>query len=324
MDIISLFSGAGGMDLGFQKVGFSVIWANEYDKTIWETYERNHETHLDRRDIREIKSNEIPVCDGLIGGPPCQSWSEAGRLKGIEDARGQLFYDFIRVLSEKKPRFFVAENVSGMMAKRHSKAVQNILNHFDKAGYDVFIQMLNANDYGVAQDRKRVFYVGFRKELEVSFEFPKPIDYKPVLKDIIYDLKDSVMPALDKNKTNGKNCIITNHEYFIGDYSPIYMSRNRVRTWEKPSFTIQASGRQAPQHPQAPHMELVEKDKRKFVEGSEHLYRRLSVRECARIQTFPDDFKFYYTGLNDGYKMVGNAVPVELAYHVAKQVKKYL
>lgn len=324
MNLVSLFSGAGGMDLGFEKAGFKVIYANEYDKTIWETYEKNHQAHLDKRDIRDIKSEEIPPCDGIIGGPPCQSWSEAGSLKGIEDKRGQLFFDFIRILKDKQPRFFVAENVSGMMAKRHSPAVENIVSMFKDAGYDMFINMLNANDYNVPQDRKRVFYVGFRKDLKVNYVPPEPKEPKLTLKDVIWDLKENVISAKDKNKTNDYKCKVLNHEYFTGAFSSIFMSRNRVRGWDEPSFTIQASGRQAPLHPQAPPMELVEKDKRKFVEGYEHLYRRLSVRECARIQTFPDDFKFYYSDLNNGYKMIGNAVPVELAYHVAKQIKMYL
>lgn len=327
MNLVSLFSGAGGLDLGFEKAGFKVIWANEFDKSIWETYEKNHTAPLIKEDIRKIKSEDIPECDGVIGGPPCQSWSEAGSLKGIEDKRGQLFYDFIRILKDKQPKFFVAENVSGMMAKRHTEAVENIVNMLENSGkgYDVYIEMLNANDFNVPQDRKRVFYVGFRKDLGiVNFEFPKQQEPKLTLKNAIWDLKDSAIPALDKNITNGANCKVLNHEYFTGTYSPIFMSRNRVRGWEQPSFTIQASGRQAPLHPQAPPMELVEKNVRKFVEGSEHLYRRLSIRECARIQTFPDDFRFYYEKLNDAYKMIGNAVPVNLAYAVAKQIMKHL
>lgn len=328
MNLISLFSGAGGMDLGFEKAGFKVVAANEYDKKIWATYEKNHTAPLIRGDIRHIASDIFPDnIDGIIGGPPCQSWSEAGSLKGIEDARGQLFYEYIRILRDKQPKFFVAENVSGMLAKRHSEAVKNIVTMFETAGigYDVYIQMLNANDFNVPQTRDRVFYVGFRKDLCITnFEFPIPNAYKPVLRDAIWDLKDSVIPALEKNKTNGTSCNVLNHEYFVGSYSTIYMSRNRVRTWDEPSFTIQASGRQAPQHPQAPTMELVEKNKRKFVDGFEYLYRRLSVRECARIQTFPDDFEFIYADVDTGYKMIGNAVPVNLAYEVAKRVMNYL
>lgn len=321
MNVISLFAGAGGMDLGFQKAGFDIVIANEYDKSIWATYEKNHQNPLLKGDIRKFSADDFPNCDGIIGGPPCQSWSEAGSLRGIDDERGQLFFDYIRVLKAKQPKFFVAENVSGMLAKRHSQAVRNIMACFENAGYNVFIKMLDAYDYGVAQNRKRVFYVGFRKDLMVDdFKFPLPLDHKLVLQDVIFDLKDNAIPALINNKTNGDNCIIANHEYFVGGYSPIYMSRNRVRAWNEPSFTIQASGRQAPQHPNAPKMIKVGENIFEFDQSKLENYRRLSVRECARIQGFDDDFEFIYDNLNDGYKMIGNAVPVNLAYAVAKKI----
>ncbi len=325
MKIVSLFSGAGGLDLGFTKAGFEVVLANEFDKTIWETYERNHSAALLKGDIRNLQSECFPDCDGIIGGPPCQSWSEAGALRGIDDPRGQLFYEYIRILRHKKPKFFLAENVKGMMAVRHNEAVLNIINEFNSSGYDVFVQLLNANDYGVAQDRKRVFYVGFRKDLNIQdFSFPKKHDYKPVFRDIINDLKDNAIPADKNNKTNGDKCIVPNHEYFVGAYSTIFMSRNRVRQWNEPAFTVQASGRQCQLHPQAPIMPKVEKNKNVFLDGFEDLYRRLTVRECARVQGFPDDFIFYYTALDTGYKMIGNAVPVNLAFEIARQIKKYL
>ncbi|ACZ00650.1 DNA (cytosine-5-)-methyltransferase [Streptobacillus moniliformis] len=323
MKIISLFSGAGGLDLGFKKAGFDIVAANEFDKTIWETYEKNHKTHLIKGDICNIHSSMFPECDGIIGGPPCQSWSEAGSLKGIEDPRGQLFYQYIRILKEKQPKFFLAENVKGMMSKRHNDAVKNIVSQFEEAGYDVYIHLLNASDYGVPQDRKRVFYIGFRKDLNIKFDKPpKQYGYKVTFKDAIYDLKDTAIPALEKNKTNGDKCKVLNHEYFIGAYSPIFMSRNRVRQWEEQAFTVQASGRQCQLHPQAPKMPKVEKNKNIFVQGKEALYRRLTVRECARIQGFPDDFKFYYTNLDNAYKMIGNAVPVNLAYEIAKAINE--
>jgi len=320
MNIISLFSGAGGLDLGFEKVGYNIVWANEYDCNIWETYEKNHAIPLDRRDIRRIASDEIPDCDGIIGGPPCQSWSEAGALRGIDDERGRLFSDFIRVLQSKKPRFFLAENVSGMLANRHNDSVKNIIKMFEESGYTVYISLLNAANYGVPQDRKRVFYVGFRSDIKGIFTFPPPRDKKVSLSQAVSDLKDNAIPALPKNKTNGDDCAVPNHEYMTGGFSSIYMSRNRVRSWDEQSYTIQAGGRHAPMHPQAPKMKFIEKDKREFVEGSEHLYRRLSVRECARIQTFPDNFRFYYNDIADGYKMIGNAVPVRLACYMAKAI----
>src|SRR5699024_9115569 len=326
MKLISLFSGAGGMDLGFEKAGFEISVANEFDKTIWETYEKNHKAPLIKEDIRKINFNDLPLADGIIGGPPCQSWSEAGSRTGIEDEKGKLFFEYIKALKIIQPKFFVAENVSGMLAKRHSEAVQNLLHEFEEANYDVSINTVDAYDFGVPQNRKRVFYIGFRKDLNISsYELLPPKDIKKRhLEDCIYDIQETAIPALEKNKTNGSQCTILNHEYFTGGYSPIFMSRNRVRSWKEPSFTIQASGRQAPLHPQAPKMPLVEKNKRIFEPGKEDLYRRLTVREAARIQGFPDDFKFYYDSLNNGYKMVGNDVPVDLAYYVGLSIKKAL
>ena len=325
MNIISLFSGAGGLDLGFNRAGFRTIWANEYDKDIWETFEKNFlNTFLERRSIVDVPSDEIPETLGLIGGPPCQSWSEGGKSRGIEDARGQLFFEFIRVLRDRKPLFFVAENVSGMLASRHDEALKNIKKHFIDSGYKLSFQLLNAHDYNVPQDRKRVFFVGFREDLNIEFEFPKALEDKLFLEDVIDDLKDSVLPAQNKTYSNGDACELFNHEYMTGGFSSMYMSRNRVRDWGEPSFTIQAGGRHAPLHPQAPKMELVEKDKRQFVEGKEELYRRLSIRECARIQTFPDNHKFYYKNLTAGYKMVGNAVPPNMAFILAQAIMEQL
>ena len=337
MNIISLFSGAGGLDLGFHKAGFTTVVANEYDKKICPTFRANFpDVKLIEGDIRKIKEEDFPSnkecplegpynVHGIIGGPPCQSWSEAGSLRGIEDDRGQLFYDYIRILKETQPLFFVAENVSGMLAGRNAQAVKNFIELFEEAGYYVNLKMLNANDYDVPEDRDRVFYIGFRKDLGIkTFEYPEPLEYKPTLRDCIWDLKDTAIPALPKNKTNGDACKVPNHEYFVGSYSTIFMSRNRVRSWDEPGFTVQASGRQAQLHPQAPKMVKIEANVQIFAPGKEDLYRRMTVREVARVQTFPDDFKFIYDDVNIGYKMIGNAVPVNLAYHVAMQIKKTL
>jgi DNA (cytosine-5)-methyltransferase 1 len=325
MKLVSLFSGAGGLDKGFEAAGFKTIWANEYDKDIWQTFETNFpDTIIDRRSITHIPSSDIPDCDGVIGGPPCQSWSEAGALRGINDYRGQLFFDFIRILRNKKPKFFLAENVSGMLALRHREALNNIKKLFTDSGYNLSFSLLNSLNYGVPQDRKRVFFVGIRKDFNFTFKFPQPLKNKRCLKDVIFDIQDTVLPAKPQNYTNGDKCSIPNHEYMIGGFSSIYMSRNRVRSWDEPSFTIQAGGRHAPIHPQAPKMKFIEQNKRIFVPGKEHLYRRLSIRECARIQTFPDDFIFYYDNLMAGYKMVGNAVPCNLAYFLGKEIKKQI
>ena len=324
MKIVSFFAGAGGLDLGFENAGFDIVWANEYDREIWATYEHNHpNTTLDKRSIVDIKSDEVPDCDGIIGGPPCQSWSEAGALRGIKDKRGQLFYDFIRILEAKKPKFFLAENVSGMLLERHKPALENIKKMFKEAGYNLSFKLVNASDYEVPQDRKRVFFIGLREDLKIDFSFPETIGDKQTLKDSIFDLKDSVKPAKEGNKAN-TDLTITNHEYMTGGFSSMFMSRNRVRSWDEQSFTIQAGGRHAPLHPQAPKMKFIEQNVRQFVKGKEHLYRRLSVRECARIQTFPDDFEFLYTNISAGYKMIGNAVPVNLGYHMAMAIKSQI
>ncbi len=332
MKIISLFSGCGGLDLGFEKAGFDIPVANEFDKTIWKTFKANHpNTHLLEGDVRHVTKEDISAftggeVDGIIGGPPCQSWSEAGNRTGIEDARGQLFYEYIRILKDFKPKFFLAENVSGMLADRHNTAVQNILKMFDDAGYDVSLTLVNAKDYGVAEERKRVFYIGFRKDLGISFKFPKGSTEddkkKLTLRDIIWDLQYTAVPALPRNKHNPN--AINNNEYFIGSYSTIFMSRNRVKAWDEQAFTVQASGRQCQLHPSAPKMVKVSKNDCRFVEGKENLYRRMSVREVARVQGFPDDFQFFYTDVNDGYKMIGNAVPVNLAYEIATAIKEQL
>ena len=332
MNIISLFSGCGGLDLGFERAGFNIPVANEFDKTIWATFKANHpQTHLIEGDVRQVTRKDIEPflsgeVDGIIGGPPCQSWSEAGALRGIEDARGQLFYDYIRLLTEFRPKFFLAENVSGMLANRHSEAVQNILKLFREAGYNVSLTLVNAKDYGVAEERKRVFYIGFRDDLDVQFKFPQGStaedDKKLTLRDIIWDLQDTAVPAGPKNHHNP--AAVNNNEYYTGDFSPIFMSRNRVKGWDEQAFTVQASGRQCQLHPQAPKMVKMDKDVCRFVKGQEHLYRRMTIREVARVQGFPDYFRFVYEETNNAYKMIGNAVPVNLAYEIACGIRTAL
>ena len=324
MKIISLFTGCGGLDLGFKKAGFKIIWANENDKNIVPTFKKNFpNVILDTRSIKDIDPSETPDCDGIIGGPPCQSWSEAGSHRGINDDRGRLFFDYVRFIKEKRPKFFLAENVPGILFNRNSSALNDIFKNFLNVGYNVSFKLLDANNYGVPQTRKRVIIVGYASSFDTFFYPPKQDSYKPNLKDSIYHLKDNAVSARSKNKPN-PNTKIPNHEYMIGNFSYVYMSRNRVRKWDEPSFTIQAGGRHAPCHPQAPVMKKIETNKRKFVHGKKNLYRRLTIRECAAIQTFPDNFIFDYSQVAQGYKMVGNAVPVEFARKLALKIKEDL
>lgn len=303
---VSLFAGCGGLDLGFENAGFNIVWANDFNKKIEETYKRNHkDTELVIKSIVDLKPDEIPDCDVIIGGPPCQSWSAAGAGRGKEDSRGQLFYDYIRLIKAKRPIAFVAENVKGIVSKKHIESFKEIVSLFDEAGYSVTTKVLNAKNYGVPQDRERVFIVGTLKEFDIKFDFPNVTNTDGnyvTLKEAIGDLADN--PG----------------EYYEGSFSSMFMSRNRKRSWDEVGFTVQASGRQTQIHPNSPDMIVVGKDKRVFDPDSDKLIRRMSVRECARIQTFPDSFEFLST-MEENYKMIGNAVPVKLAEAVATQLK---
>jgi DNA (cytosine-5)-methyltransferase 1 len=335
LKIISLFSGCGGLDLGFTKAGFELVYANDNDRIVWETFEKNHKITIDKRSLFDINSNEIPDADGIIGGPPCQSWSLAGKMRGSKDERGQLFYEYVRVLKDKQPKFFLAENVAGIMSRTHIQEFNRILAKLSKLGYNIAYELVDARSYGVPQERLRVIIVGYKKSLRLHFRFPPATHTKTggltldgsktqkwvTLKEAIGDLPDPVS-ALNKNKTNG-NLRTLNHEYMNGSFSTIYMSRNRKKCWNEQSYTIQAGGRHAPLHPSSTEMIKVEEDKWTF-KSANPVYRRLSVRECARIQTFPDDFIFYYTSVADGYKMIGNAVPVRLAQAIAARIKSDL
>ena len=322
--VAGFFAGAGGLDLGFKQAGFEVPWANEYDRTIWKTYESNFPgTTLDRRSIVDIQPSDIPEVTGFVGGPPCQSWSEAGSLRGIEDKRGQLFFEYLRLIEANKPSFFLAENVSGILFERHGRAFTNILKSFTDLGYNVSYGLVNANDYGVPQDRDRVIVIGYLANTGNVFTMPSPLKVRRNLRDAIGNIASKPI-GREHSDPITKNLKVPNHEYLTGGFSSMYMSRNRVRSWDEPSFTIQAGGRHAPLHPKAPKMTRVEKDLFEFTKGYENRYRRLSVRECARIQTFPDDFVFHYNRIINGYKMIGNAVPVLLAKVIADQIKQDL
>lgn len=316
-NIVSLFSGAGGMDIGFEKAGFRTIWANEYDKTISPSFRQYFpNTAFDGRSISDIPNSDIPEeAAGVIGGPPCQSWSEAGARRGERDPRGKLFYEYIRVIDHIRPLFFVAENVHGLIHSRNLPAFLNIVEMFRDIGYKVSWKLLRASDYGVAQDRERVFVVGYDDRLRKTFEFPDPKKKKKNLKEAIGDLE---------NVARGPQSPVDNHELHDAGYSPIFMSRNRVRGWTEQSLTILATDRHIPFHPSAPRMVKVGRDKMDFAPGQRHLYRRLTVRECARIQGFPDDYKFLYKNIRHGYKMIGNAVPVGLAHCVARKIREDL
>src|SRR3989344_6961266 len=192
MKIASFFSGAGGLDLGFSNAGFSIDFANDNWKGCWETFEKNHNIPINKKSITKIKADEIPDVVGFVGGPPCQSWSLAGAMRGINDPRGRVFYDYVRLIKEKKPSFFLAENVAGILSSSHRNEFMNIINAFKKIGYNVSFKLLDASDYGVPQERKRVIVVGDHEKLGKKFEFSSPLSQKLTLKDAISDLPEAI------------------------------------------------------------------------------------------------------------------------------------
>lgn len=344
--LVSLFSGAGGLDTGFEAashleggVSFRTVWANEYDKAIWETYRSAFPgVELNTNSITKIVPSDLIYQSGksvieasqktqqnfgLIGGPPCQSWSAAGSKRGVDDHRGQLFWDYIRILKAVKPLFFVAENVPGILAERNSQALQQILLDFGSSGYDVKYAKLNAAYHNVPEDRERVIFVGFRSDTNGfdNFSFPKPSNFdeqgKPV-KRVMADVAALKELAISAQPFDAQNRSPNQNEYLEGGFSSLYLSRNRCRTWSEPSFTIQATGRHAPIH--MDHGKMTKVDTDKFAFSEDLRVRRLTVRECAEIQTFPSDYPLVFSNVVEGYKMIGNAVPVNLAKAVAESI----
>lgn len=324
MNLISLFSGAGGLDLGFQIAGFRIMIANEIDAKICPTFRANFpDVHLIEGDIRKLSPSDFPDdIDGIIGGPPCQSWSEGGKQLGLDDERGKMFLTYIDFIQAKLPKFFVIENVKGILSDKHFLTFKKMLDQLKGAGYVVHYQLMNAMDYHVPQERYRVFVVGIRRDIDVNYQFPQPdnscfIALCQAIGDITEEPRKYTSERVDTRYDKWLN-----HDVYMGPFDERFMARNRVRGWNEVSYTMQAKARNCPLHPQAPKMVYVSRDKQIFRPGYEHLYRRFSVRECARIQTFPDGFRFIYHDVCDGYKMVGNAVPPRLGRAIALSVKE--
>lgn len=259
--INSFFAGCGGLDLGFEQAGFCVVWANEFESHCRATYIRNHpNTNFVLADICKIDSDSIPDCDGFIGGPPCQSWSVGGKQKGLDDERGQLFLKYIELINAKKPKFFVIENVKGMLDDKFKHVFEDFVNRLDNAGYDVQWALLDAVNYRIPQNRERVFFVGFRKNMNVKFAFPVPTCVKPItLEQAIGDITEepnrfSGGKMKDYDKRVNENNKYPNHDVLTSKFSSFYYRGNRRRGWQQPSFTINATAEFAPLHPSSPKM----------------------------------------------------------------------
>lgn len=327
-----MFSGCGGMDLGFKQAGYKIVWANDNDKNAISTYQVNL-GEIDDRSITDISSNEVPDGDIVVGGFPCQPFSNAGNRDGVEDHRGNLFFDCLRIIREKKPKAFVLENVKGLLSSytKHGlpiiEFIKSELSNVSKDfGYNTTYKLLNASDYGVPQNRQRVFIVGIRNDLNKQFIFPDAIPKNNLeLKWVIglprgsknnehWELSPQQKEMIPYIKEGGSwkdipYDLLTIRFRKIRDDMKKYHSPNFYRRFSRNEIvgTITAS---------------AQPENCGIIHPTEN--RRFTIREIARIQTFPEDFEFISSSITGMYKMIGNAVPPTMAKLIATQLKGIL
>lgn len=304
MKVLSLFSGAGGLDLGIILAGNQVVWANDIDKDAVETYRSNIGDHIICEDIANIDISTLPDCQVVVGGFPCQGFSMANMKRALDDDRNKLyrfFYDTIRI---KQPLFFIAENVKGILSLGHGEAIKQILEDFASAGYYTELHLVNMADYGVPQTRQRVLIIGQRKDLgeRFLFRFPKPTHSKTKADGLLPWV--TIREALDHFPDPDIPNDIPNHVYSAYKVEFRNFTGHRQTDPDKPSPTILARGNGKGGVCAIPHYN-----------GK----RRLSIRESATIQTFPETFVFH-GGMNACYRQIGNAVPVRFAQLLGKEL----
>lgn len=305
MRVVSLFSGAGGLDFGFIKAGHQILWANDLYRDAVETYQKNIGNHIVCEDISKISTSDIPDCDIVIGGFPCQGFSVANTKRHVDDERNVLYKQLLRVIRDKNPKFFLAENVKGILSIGKGKVFQMILDDFQSIGYNVQYRVLNAADYGVPQTRLRVIIVGVRKDVHFEYKYPSPINSKdganglPRWVSVSDALKDIPDPDLPNN--------LPNHNYSKYKLSFNGYIGHRPLNPDMPAPTVTARGDDKGGVVILPHPTAA---------------RRMSCRELATIQSFPLDYEFQ-GNRSSVYRQIGNAVPVLLGYAVAKQFNLY-
>lgn len=301
---VSLFCGAGGLDMGFDRAGYKTIWANDFDNDACKTHRNWSKANVVCGDISKVDYSAIPVSDVMLGGFPCQGFSLSGPRK-IDDSRNVLYKHYVKLVRQNKPKAFIGENVKGLLTMGNGQIIDAIIADFAECGYDVYYKLMNAKNFGVPQDRERVIIVGFRKDLQVTgFELPDTNGKTMTLREAIGDMTEA-KPS----------------EVCDAAYSSRYMSRNRKRDWDDVAYTVPAMAKQVTLWPGSPNMVKVDKDLWEFGKNGET--RRLSWREVAAIQTFPKDLEFF-GDLTSIYKQIGNAVPVKLAEYVANYIRPYL
>ncbi len=301
MNIVSLFSGAGGLDLGFVQAGHKVIWANDLFEDAVKTYRLNLGDHIVFRNIYDIPSEEIPEPDIVIGGFPCQGFSVANTGRHEDDERNTLYMEMIRVIRDKSPKYFLAENVKGILSLGKGQVFQNIMSDFRSLGYNVQYRLLNAADYGVPQKRFRVIIVGVRNDLHQKFIYPEPTHAES--ETMFCQRWVSVAEAFEGIPDPDIPNKIPNHVYskykinFNG-----YLGHRPINP-DKPAPTVTARGDSKGGVVILPHPNGL---------------RRMTCRELATIQSFPLDYQFV-GGISSVCRQIGNAVPPRLARAVAEQ-----
>ena len=305
MKVVSLFSGAGGLDLGFKMAGHEIIWANDLYEDAVETYKHNLSNHIVCEDISRIDTENIPDCDIIIGGFPCQGFSVANMKRNEADERNALYKQLIRVIKGKKPKFFLAENVKGLTNLAKGTVFKMILSDFSAIGYKVSYQVLNAADYGVPQTRQRVIIVGVRNDINFEYIFPAPTHSKDGENGLPHwiSVGEAMSVIPDPDLPNN----LPNH-----DYSKYKLQFNgylghRALDPEKPAPTVTARGDNKGGVVILPHPTVQ---------------RRMSCRELATVQSFPLDYKFF-GNRSSVYRQIGNAVPPLLGYAVANVFNQY-
>lgn len=300
MRIISLFSGAGGLDLGLSQAGNNIVWANDIDSDAVETYKHNINSNIVKSDIKDIDIHKIPDGDVVVGGFPCQGFSIANIKRDIKDERNKLYKFFYDTIDIKKPKFFIAENVKGILSLGKGSVIKQIVEDFNSADYNVEVHKVNMADYGVPQHRERVIIIGQRKDLGnvMLFVFPKPTNSKDNWVSIKEALRGLPEPG---DTTRDPNNIASSYKIVVKNFTA-----HRITDPDKPCPTILARGNGKGGVCAIPHFN-----------GK----RRLSVRESAVIQTFPKDFIFFGR-MGSCYRQVGNAVPVKFGYLLGRELKR--
>lgn len=304
MKIISLFSGAGGLDLGLIQAGNTVVWANDIDRDAVATYKENIGDHIVCDDIKNIDISALPDADVVVGGFPCQGFSQANRLRTLEDDRNQLYRFFYNTIKIKQPKYFIAENVKGILSLGKGEAIKQILADFEAAGYITSVNLVNMADYGVPQTRQRVIIIGQRADLgeELRFVFPQPTHSKNGELPKWVSIREAIDHFPDPDKENNT----LNHIYSAYKVEYRNFTGHRETNPDKPSPTVLARGNGKGGVCAIPHYN-----------GK----RRLTIRESASVQTFPEDFHFVGT-MNSCYRQIGNAVPVMFARKLGAELMR--